>query len=423
MKWMDSTAPQREGHAVDRILITTSTFPRWANDPNPPFVFELARRLAGRFEVHVLAPHAEGLAPSERLDGLVVHRYRYAPSRWEQLAYHGGILESLKQNRLRYALVPLFVLGQAAAIRRLQRRFQFAAIHAHWLLPQGLAALLAAGRSGPPALVTCHGADLFSLRQPGMPGLKRWVLTRSAAVTVVSGAMRTEIHRLDSAVEAEVIPMGTDLATRFTPPPAGQARDPATLLFVGRLVEKKGVHVLLQAFSEVRRRLPDARLLIVGEGPGRADLERMTSELQLTRSVSFLGPRPQAELPACYRRATLAIVPSVVAPGGDQEGLGLVIVEAMGCTCPVVASDLPAIRDLARQNETARLVPPGDPVALASAIVALIGDPQRRQRLAQAARLHVERDFDWAVVVQRYRRLIERLICESGVCRVSETSS
>lgn len=419
MNTTDGAAPQ--GRGADRILVTTSTFPRWANDPNPPFVFELARRLAGRFEVHVLAPHAEGLALCERLDGLVVHRYRYAPSRWERLAYQGGILESLKQNRLYYVLVPSFVLSQMVAIRRLQRQFHFSAIHAHWLLPQGLAALLAIGRHGPPVLVTSHGADLFGLRQPGMSALKRWVLTRSAAVTVVSAPMRAEVSRLAPVVEADIIPMGTDLEGCFVPPPAGRAREAGMVLFVGRLVEKKGVDVLLRAFADAHRKTPDLRLAVVGEGPQRPGLERLVAELQLAGSVRFFGALPQSELPALYRRATLAIVPSVVAAGGDQEGLGLVVVEAMGCACPVIASDLPGIRDVAREAETARLVSPGDPTALAAAILALIRDPEQCHGLARSARHYVERRFDWSVIGQRYGRLLGKLIHAKRIGRLGQT--
>ena len=138
-----------------KILVVTSTFPRWPGDTDPTFVHELSRRLVDETaEVHILAPHTAGAATREILDGLTVHRFRYAFERFETLAYSTGILDKLRANRLNYVLVPFFLLGMTLAARRLIVRERYAVVHAHWLIPQG-AACAAALRlvSAPPPLV------------------------------------------------------------------------------------------------------------------------------------------------------------------------------------------------------------------------------------------------------------------------------
>ena len=235
-----------------RLLVLTTTFPRWVGDREPPFVFELSRRLTANYEVHVLAPHAAGAQREEVLDGLIVHRFRYAPLQLQQLAYEGGILARLRERRWRLLLVPCLLTSQWWALRRLLRQRHFDAIHAHWLIPQALVALLVPGAARCALLCTSHGGDLFGLRGPLFARLKRAILARCDGVTVVSTAMRDEVQRLLPGLEPDVIPMGTDLGGLFTPAP-DVARAADTVLFAGRLVEKKGVRHLVDAVALLRR--------------------------------------------------------------------------------------------------------------------------------------------------------------------------
>lgn len=399
---------QTTGGAKPRLLVLTSTFPRWAGDREPPFVFELSRRLVGQFEVHVLAPHAPGARRQETLGGVQVHRFRYAPQRLQQLAYEGGILARLRERRWRVLLVPCLLMAQAWALRRLLARQRFDVIHAHWIIPQGLTAVLAGAPPRVPMLCTSHGGDLFGLRGPLARRLKRLVLARSAAVTVVSQAMREAVLALRPGQVVEVVPMGTDLTGCFTLSERPE-RVPGTLLFAGRLVEKKGVRYLLDAVARLRAQGSAVTLTIAGDGPQRAALQAQVRHLGLGGAVEFLGAVDHARLASLFQRAAVAVVPSVVAPGGDQEGFGLVIVEAMGCGCPVIASHLPAINDIAVDGETALLVPPADPAALASAIAQMLDDSTGAARRAAAARVRVLERFDWESVSRRYADVLKQL--------------
>ncbi|MCF7996275.1 MAG: glycosyltransferase [Chromatiaceae bacterium] len=396
-----------------RLLVLTSTFPRWRNDPEPPFVHELSRRLVEPFEITILAPRAPGSLERETMDGLRVVRFPYFIRRWENLATHGGgILNRLRKNRWNYLLVPLFLLGQSWALIRLLRRERFDVIHAHWLIPQGLVAVVARWLSRRPIPLVCtsHGGDLFGLRGGLMRALKRRVMNASARVTVVSAAMRDEVLSMGIAPEqVEIIPMGVDLRHRFTPDPRIK-RGEYALLFVGRLVEKKGLHLLLQALPRVLANYPGTRLTIAGDGPLEPELRRLIDTLDIREQVDFLGMVSQSELPDLYRRATLFVAPFVVAENGDQEGLGLVLVEAAGCGCPLICGGVAAVKDVIEDGETGVLVKPGDGTALSEAIIDLLADPDRqRQLVATNARQHCLRAFDWTSIAERYATMLSEV--------------
>lgn len=401
-----------------RLLVLASTFPRWAGDAEPRFVLDLCRGLLRYFDVHALAPHIAGSQRREVLEGVTVHRFRYAPERLETLAYQGGMLSRLRRNPFRALLLPAFLLAMIMAGARLLRAGGFTAIHAHWLVPQGLAAVLIrrmGGRAPCRLVCTSHGGDLFALNGAIWRGLKSWILARCDAVTVVSQAMAAEAAKIrpqDGAVP-EVIPMGTDLRDRFTPSETAP-RNPDELLFVGRLVEKKGLTHLLDAMAAISSQIPGARLLIAGDGPLRQPLERRAIRTGLGDSVTFLGAVPQSRLPALYRRAAVAVFPFVVARDGDQEGLGLVVIEAMGCGCPVVASDLPAVRDAIKPHATGWLVSPANAKELAETLIQVLHlDIEQRDTVAARARDHVLDRFHWDSVAARYANLLEPGIADA----------
>jgi len=336
-----------------------------------------------------------------------VNRFRYAPVAWERLAYEGGVLANLKRSRANWLLVVPFVLAQWIAATRLLRRGHFDAIHAHWIVPQGVIALAArcVSRSKARILCTSHGGDLYGLRGALPAALKRGVIRRVERMTVVSEAMRTAATAVAGRADVDVVSMGVDCRSRFTPAP-GPARNPDELLFVGRLVEKKGVVHLIEALPEIARARPQVRLTIAGSGPEEDALRARAAELGVSARIDFLGPVANDRLPELYRRAALFVAPGVVARDGDQEGLGLVYVEALACECPVVASDLPAIRDVVVDGVNGVMVPPGDSRALAASVTTLLADRARCVEMGRAGRDMALERFDWTVIARRYGDLL-----------------
>ena len=394
------------------ILVLTSTYPRWDNDTDPKFVYNLCQYLGQDNEVDVVAPHASGTATEEVKNGIRVFRYRYCIERWETLAYDGGILPNLKQNKFRLLLVPFFLLSQWLLTIRLLRRYNYDVIHAHWIIPQGLVALLARPFAKVPPIVvaTSHGGDLFALKGSLLAKIKRWITQRADHLTVVSSTMKTKAveQHLKDEKSISVIPMGVDSHGMFLPPHEGTVRK--GLLFVGRLVDKKGVEYLVQALPKVLEKHPREILTIIGSGPLEATLRRLCERLGVGEKVVFLGSLVNTEIPDYLRSTAVTIFPSIVADDGDQEGTPVAIMEALACECAIVVSDYPGARDIIEDGVNGYLVAQRSVGELAERINMLLDQPDTRNRIGLEARRSVQSRYDWQVIGSNFISLFRTLL-------------
>lgn len=408
-----------------RILWVVSNCPRWAGDASAPFILNLARDLRARdWDVTLLAPAAAGLPSREAIEGVPVERFAYAwPASLQTLCYGAGVLAHLREHRLRAVLIPGFALGQWQALRRLLAREPgFDLVHAHWLLPQGFTAALAAQPRRIPVLVTAHGGDLFALRGGLSERAKRWVLRRAAAVTVNSTATEAVARQLGAQPDSlSRIPMGATLAA--VPDAArvaalrGQLRRNAgpLLVFVGRVVPEKGVGDALAALALLRQSLPDATLAVVGDGPARAGFEAEARRLGVAGQVAFVGAVSPADVPLYLAAADLFVGPSRRSAEGWTEAQGLSFVEAQLAGLPVIATDAGGLRDVVADGATGLVVPEGDAPAIAAAVLRLHGDPEFAQRLAKAGRASALARFSRDASAEAFSRLYGRLLAPADV--------
>lgn len=381
------------------LLVVASTYPASPGDGTPAFVRDLALGEAGSYDTTVVVPAVPGGAAREDDGPLRVRRFRFFPRRWEDLA-HGAMLENVRSRPSRLLQVLPFLLAEAVAVRREVRRRRPDVMHVHWLIPQGMVALLAA--RGVPKLVTTLGGDLYGLRDPLSRAIIRAVLRDSRAVTTMNSDMRDRLIALGADPDrTHVVPMGADLDA-IRPLAAAVEREPGRVLFVGRLVEKKGVRHLLAALGRLDGDL--ARLRVVGDGPLRADLERRAAGLPVT----FVGALGRVDLAREYGAADVAVFPSVPAGSGDQDGLPVALLEAMGAGCAVVVTRLPGLADAVQDEVSGLVVPPGDADALAAALDRVLGDRGLRDRLGAGAAARAE-EFSVGVVAERYRSLLDHV--------------
>lgn len=389
------------------LLVLTSTFPRWKFDNEPPFVFELSKRLAAYFNVHILSPHSPNAKFHECFSNIEITRFKYFFTRLQSLAYNGGILANLNKNNWLYFLVPLFIIGECIALYKLLKKNNYIGIHAHWIIPQGLAAILVTRllRKQIPILCTSHGGDLYGLNGVLVKQLKIWVLNQCHAITVVSNEMQKEVLKLGIASKKiHVIPMGVDLKSQFVPNENLQ-RQGHSILFVGRLVEKKGLIYLLEAFAKIINKYPNSILNIVGSGAEEKSLKQRTNNLGIAENVRFLGAIENTQLPKLYQQHEVVVFPSIIDKNGDREGFGLVLVEALGCECAIIATDLPAMQDILTNKFNALIVEEKNTEQLAKKLSELFDNAELRQILGANGRKFVLTHYDWQIIANRYSEL------------------
>jgi glycosyltransferase involved in cell wall biosynthesis len=385
-----------------RVLFVTHSFPRFRGDAAGAFILRLARALAeGGTEVRVLAPSAPQLANVDTIDGIAVRRFRYAPKKWETLAYTGTMAEQVGDSfRGKAALAGMLSRG-ALAVRSAAAEFAPDVIHAHWWFPAGLLAF--GSLSSKPLVTTMHGSDVrLARRSVWAPVLFRRVMARSSAVTAVSGYLASEAKSMAPGLDVAVEPMPVNV--ELFSPLAGAAAGPRSrdrFLFVGRLNEQKGIALLLEALAASGS---GASLDVVGDGDGRAALESRARALGVAARVRWLGAQSQEQLVPLYRAATAVVIPS------EGEGLGLVAVEAQLCETPVIAFRSGGLPDVVSDGATGLLTPPGDVSALAAAMDAVFTCDDRGASLGKAGRDAALARFSPNVVASHYASIYESVI-------------
>lgn len=262
-------------------------------------------------------------------------------------------------------------------------------IHAHFAI-DAAAAVPLQKQLRLPLLVTLHGYDATMADE----GLRRYAagrtyLRRKAElrartrffICVSEHIRRQALERGVAEEKLRTIPIGVDLGF-FTPDPLRSRDLDPIVLFVGRLVEKKGCTHLIRAMAQIEARHPAAKLLIVGDGP-LLDPLRAQARAQLRR-CTFLGSQPPSVVRDLMHRASVLAAPSIVAANGDTEGLPINLCEAQAIGLPIAAFDGPGVSEAVVPDQTALLVPLGDDSALAEAISCILGNTALAARLAAA---------------------------------------
>ena len=387
-----------------KVLFLTHSFPRRSGDAPGSFVLRLATALRDSegIDTRVVAPGAPGLVDHEQLDNVAVERFRYAPRKYETLAYTGNMATQVQASWSARVTMLGFLGAEFRSAVRARRDFEPDLVHAHWWFPNGLVGTWLSRMARKPLVTTLHGTDVRLARSVAFsrPAF-RHVITHSAAVTAVSRWLANEAQSVVSSPAPIVAPM--PVATELFSP--GDERHANRLLFVGRLNKQKGIELLLHALARVPG---DAlHLDVVGDGDDRDALQALAGALGIADRVRWHGTLPQPRLVDFYRRATALVVPSV------DEGLGLVAVDAQLCETPVVAFHSGGLPDIIQHDRTGVLVNEVDAGALAAALVSLLERDDRGAALGAAGRLHALATFAPESVARRYADIYRSAIASS----------
>jgi len=386
-----------------------TAFPRTECDVITPWLVHTIRQLRTRgIDAEVFTSSYRGLG-DQNLFGIPIHRFRYFPKRWEDFTHDETAPDRMRKG-LRYKLEALaYVLCGQAAIERLCRRERFDIVHVHWPFPHALfgAAARRAGRCR--VISSFYGVELrwVKRRLPIFKPFVRWAIRNADAVTAISNHTAGEMRELVPR-EVSVIPFGAALensrsqAAGSQLPVTGDQRP--VILFIGRLVERKGLKYLIEAMKLVREKT-DARLVIIGDGSERAELEARVRSLGLENVVTLTGFVTPEQKEQYLRECSAFILPAVRDAKGDVEGLGTVLLEAMLHRKPVIASASGGITDIVKHEQTGLLVKERDVDGLAGAIVRVLTDSELSRRVAEQGYQHAEQAFGWDSIIDRTMKL------------------
>jgi glycosyltransferase involved in cell wall biosynthesis len=385
-----------------RLLIFTTLFPNQEQPNHGVFVENRISRVANcDAECVVLAPvgwfpfrdnvfgawgRLARVPRRELRHGLVVYHPRYPAI-----------------PRVGMALAPLLLfLASWWAVRRLKLEFDL--IDAHYLYPDGVAAVWLGQRLGKKVVITARGSDVTQLPDYALPRwLIRRALGRADGLVGVSAALCRRMIEL-GADPKKVITLRNGVDTHvFHPVDRAAARaalglSGQTLISVGHLIERKGHHLTIAAMAE----LPDFSLIILGDGPERGRLQAQIERLGLAGRVRLLGTRPHAELPAYYGSADAMVLAS------SREGWANVLLESMACGTPVVASNIPGNPEVVQEPAAGLVMDENNAAGIAAGVRKLFANPPDRA----ATRAYAER-FSWDATTAGQLALFRRVL-EAG---------
>jgi len=300
---------------------------------------------------------------------------------------------------------PVLNLYQGIVLARKLREGGYTHVHAHFASVATSIARIASRLANIPYSFTAHAKDIFHDSV-----VEEDIRTKTADALGVVTVSRFNVENLterfpESADKIQLIYNGIDL-DRFTYHDP-QHRD-RMIVFVGRLVEKKGLPTLVKACGILKRRGVEFQCRIIGTGEEGEAIKAAIEHNRLERFVEMVGPLPQDEVAKEIAKASVVAAPCVVGADGNRDGLPTVILEAMALGTPCVSTDVTGIPEVVKHGETGLIVPQYDATGLADAMLRLIDDAQTRKRYAEAGRCLIEREFDAIANTSKQRRLFGR---------------
>jgi glycosyltransferase involved in cell wall biosynthesis len=393
------------------ICMLATTFPRSATDFAGQFVFGYARAIVAEgASVTVIAPHDGNALHHEVVDGVTINRFTYwLPKSAQGLCYGAGIPTNIRRRRWLALQLPFLEAGFMAAA--LRHGAQADIYNPHWTFA-GLATVAASWLNRKPIVTTAYSAEYVPkmLRQPN-----KLIVRNSDAVISISQFTYDMVEQTIVPRQHHVIGYGVniekvapeDFDTAAFRQAQGLSPDEIFVFAVGRLVERKGYHILIEAIAQLVRQGIPVRLLLAGTGPERDNLIAQIESESIQSAVTLLGFIPDADLKNYLRAADMLVMPSIVDQSGDTEGLGIPSLEAMINGSPVIASDIGGIVDIVKHEETGLLVPPDDADALAATIMRLTQDKALYEQIVTGGYALVNGQFSWKTIAQQSLEIFE----------------
>jgi len=413
------------------VLVLGSVYPRYHEDSEVPWLRASLRELRENgCDVAVAAPAHRG-TKSHQIDGINVHRYRYAPKSLEILTHDEGAPAKIAKNPFLQLLAIPYTISGSLKTLTVSGKMKPQILHVHWPFPHAFMALVTRFFRKTPIVLNFHGAELLLAKK------KKWIrpilksfIKRADAIIANSSFTAGKVKEIYDK-DVVILPYGTTLgasADKLESQHPGHSADSSAdndinnindnnnsrtnkkfrVLFVGRHIERKGINYLIKAAATLDPNKFQIR--IAGQGNLTEQLKNQAAN-EAPEQVVFLGKLSTEQLENEYKSADCFVLPAIIDPRGDTEGLGVVLIEAAEYGLPIVASGVGGITDVIIHNKTGLLVKEKSPEDLANAIQSLYNNSGLSQTLTKNCKEHVREFFSWdritAKQIELYRGLIK----------------
>ncbi len=407
-----------------KICLLTHTFPRFDGDIAAPFMHGVASGLvAAGNKVFVLAPYSIQFKPRNTSYKIITYKYIYPPL-LHKIGYSETLVNDKKVKLIMYLLSPFMIIFGVVALLKLIKKEKIDLINAHWILPNGFVGAIASLLTGVPLVSTLPGSDVYMAgKNTIFAKMAKIALDVSKAITSNSSKLFEDLLKITDYSEKDVIIKkyysiiyGVD-PDQFKPDSSksgilkqelGISENDRIVLSVGRLVEKKGFKYLIRAIAKLNNKM--IKLVIVGSGDQKAELENLANELSIQKDVIFVGGVNYNELVNYYNLADIFVLSSVRDDMGNLDDQSVSVIEAMACGKPIITTNFPGYKLVVSDGKNGYLIPEKNTDSLAEKINYLFIHKAARVSMGKFSRDLTIKRFSWKAIGLQYTKLFESII-------------
>lgn len=401
----------------EKILILTSSFPRWKEDSNlggGDFILKIGRQLKSKIKFYVIAPLDNNSLKLERMENLIVYRFKQGLFINPQISYGSGMLANIKKQPIYFFYLPFFIISQIYSLHFLIRKYKFKIVHAHWFIPCGLALVLYKKLffSDIKIIITAHGSDVYGFNNLFGKLLLSFILRNSDKVSVVSDGLKNTLEKINNTnIPIYTYPMGVD-------PFLFNKRRKSTMdikykfkinnlliLYCGVIVEQKGIRYLLEAMVPIVSKYPHIKMLIAGEGDLMEEMIQFTKNNKIDNNIVFFGNVKHSEIHNLYNESDIFILPSM------WEGTPISILEALSSKLAVIASSIPAIDFIDPNEDIIFRVSKKNSRDIEEKLQFIIENYNSKKiiRRKVKGRITIVKKFQWKIIAENYLNLYNKI--------------
>jgi glycosyltransferase involved in cell wall biosynthesis len=385
-----------------KICILTTSFPAYKGHLQSPFIYELTKTLSKKEEIHVVCPYyKESKSKKEKYNNINIHRFQYFPKKLQTLTSGGGIPSNLKKSWFARIQLPFFLASIFLKSTKIAKKSDI--IHAQWAL-SGLTGVILKKIYKKPLILTTRGAAVNLAIKNKLTKRVLLFIFKNCDYITPNNEAHTKLIRDLGLKKVKTIPNGID-TKKFKPRDKNKIREKLNLpknkkiiLFVGWLIERKGLKYLLEAIKDL-----NIILLIIGTGILEKQHKEQVKELNIQQKVIFMGPKPPEKIPEYMNVSDIYILPSL------SEGRPNTVIEAMASGIPVIATAVDGTKAILKDYGLS--IEPKSPKQIKEAIIKILNNKQFAKKLsANGLRYIKENKLSWEKCTEEYIKIYKEVI-------------